>query len=236
MIGDGLFRTQLNEIETILEQVGILEERQQSPNKGLGAARFRGMSYREVYEESVREFAYDFRLSDQSLLLFIKSGNNQHDGSLNYCYLECPVKVWEYREFVGNEIGLSIMDENFDSEVDSWGDEMRANYEQYVSSMNSKSSVTPLRYDYKATDYRPGVHPASHVHFGHDNDIRVGTKRIMMPLSFAFFVLRQHYPRKWEQVRQINDMVRYVRNVRDNLVTVTTPYWNAQDDQEIFLH
>src|SRR6516164_9231972 len=45
--------------------------------------RAKGLTYRQVYEECVKEFAYDFRLRDQSLMMFVKGGNNEHDGSLS---------------------------------------------------------------------------------------------------------------------------------------------------------
>lgn len=236
MIGDGLFHTQLNTAEQILGELDLLEERQPSPNKTLGASRFRGMTYRQVYEECVREYAYDFLLADQSLLLFIKTGHNCHDGSLSYSFLECPVKVMVYREFVGNEIGVNIMDDDFDYEVDAWGDELRADYEQYVNSRDTKSVVTPLRYDYKASDYRPGIHPASHVHFGHENEIRVGTQRVMKPLSFLLFVLRQRYPKAWDRLRGTEKMPVHARNVRNDLDVVDVAYWSDLDQHEIYLH
>lgn len=236
MIGDGLFNAQLNTIEQILEIMEILEERQPVPNKNLGASHFRGMTYRQVYEKCVQDFAYDFRLSDQSLLLFIKCGSNCHDGALSYNYLECPVKVMEYREFVGNMIGVTIMDEEFDDEVDVWGDDFRADYEQYVTSLESKHVVTPLRYDYKASDYRPGIHPASHVHFGYENEIRVATHRVMNPLSFLLLILRQRYPDVWIKLRKTQDMPKHVKNVRDNLDMVDAKYWTELDQHEVFFY
>jgi hypothetical protein len=236
MISEGLFQTQLNKVEHILNELDLLEERQPSPNLSLGASHFRGMSYRQIYEECVREYAYEYRLTDQSLLLFVKSGSNVHNGSLSYSYLDCPVKVMPYREFVGNEIGMDVMDENFDEEVDSWGDQLFSDYDQYINSLNNKSTVTPLRYDYKASDYRAGIHPASHVHFGHENEIRVGTNRVMRPLSFLLFLLRQRYPAEWDQLRNMRQMSIYVRNVRSELDLVESTYWSERDQDEIFLH
>ena len=172
MIGEGTFQAHLSLAETILNHLEILDERQRSPNKRLGASHFKGLDYREIYNECVREFAYDFRLVDQSLLLFVKGGNDCHNGSLSFSFYESPVRVSSYVEFVAGEIGLSPDDEDFKTSFDSWGDSLRPDYEQYVHSVEAKNLVTPLRYDYKATDYKMGVHPASHIHFGFDNDIQ----------------------------------------------------------------
>jgi hypothetical protein len=141
-----------------------------------------------------------------------------------------------YREFVGREIGISVMDRDSDERIDDWGDELRADYEQYVNSLVTKNSVTPIRYDYKAADYRPGIHPASHVHFGQSNEIRVGTYRVMKPLSFVLFLLRQRYPREWEQFRLSGDMATHARNVRHDLDIVHATYWDVHDEYELILH
>lgn len=71
MIGDGRFQTQLATAQEILTWLDLFEERQLWPNKTLGAAHFKRLTYRQIYEECIREYAYDFRLADQSLLLFV---------------------------------------------------------------------------------------------------------------------------------------------------------------------
>ncbi len=234
MIGDGQFAAQLGTVESILRRINILAERQQFPNKALGAADFRGLPYRGIYEKCVREFAYDFRLSDQSLMLFVKCGDNINNGGLCFSYYEPPAEVLPYEEFVAAELGLSPSDSGYQKTIDSWGDELRFDYEQYVSSAELKNSVTPLRYDCKASDYRPGIHPASHVHFGFATDIRVGTRRVLNPLSFVLFVLRQRYPSAWSELGKEADFRVWCRNVRENLDLIAPRYWDSPDELEMF--
>ena len=236
LIGDGRFRSQLATVERILKKLSLLEERAISPNKGLGASHFKGLSYREMYEECVKEYVYDFQLMDQSLLLFIKGGRNEHDGFLNFCYYECPVSVMPYSEFVATECGLSPIDEGLASEVAQWGDELRAEYEQYVTSTDSKNVITPIRYDHDASMYREGVHPASHIHFGFANEIRICTQRIMNPISFVLLVIRQCYPRYWEKVLAMEHRQTWCRNVREEIGMVCEAYWGELDLLELVLH
>src|SRR5690606_11917715 len=108
--------------------------------------------YRQVYEECLREFSYDFRLTDQSLLLFLKNGRALTDGGLSFSYYECPMTVQSYEEFVGSQLGLTPFDDGFDRVVVEWGDDLRSDYEQYVGSTDAKGVVTPIRYDCKAAD------------------------------------------------------------------------------------
>ena len=236
MIGDGRFQTQLSNVEKLLSKLGLLEERAISSNKELGAAHFKGLNYRQVYESCLKEYVYDFRLADQSLLLFIKGGRNEHNGFLNFFYYECPVPVMSYVDFVATEFGLSPLDRGFADEIAAWGDDLRGQYEQYVTSMESKNVVTPIRYDYKATDYREGIHPASHVHFGFANEIRIGTRRIMNPISFVLLLIRQRYPKHWEKVLAVKTNHILCRNVRDKIDKVDEAYWKELDQLELALH
>ena len=108
--------------------------------------------------------------------------------------------------------------------------------EEAVNSMDSKAVVTPLRYDYKATDYKEGIHPASHVHFGFSNDIRVGTRKVMNPVSFVLFVIRQRYPDHWVKYLGIKSSPIICRNVRQNITDVDALYWKQNDSHELVLH
>jgi len=235
MIPEGRFGAQLAAIEKLLGNLEILEERQASPNKSLGAAHFRGMNYRQVYEQCIREYAYDFRLVDQALLLFTRAGHNEHDGQLGFCYYESPVNVIPYKDFVALELGIAPIHPDYEKVIAEFGDELRPDYEQYVSSQDSKAVVTPLRFDYKAEDYRPGIHPAAHMHFGFANQIRVGTRRVMNPLSFVLFILRQRYPDNWVAFRQLRNSDQLCRNVREELDAVHEDYWCHEDGHELSL-
>lgn len=236
MIPEGRFNTQLAAIEGLLGRLELLEERQANPNKSLGAGHFRGMKYRQVYEECIREYAYDFRLVDQSLLLFARGGHDQHDGLLGFCYYESPVNVIPYKEFVALELGITPDHPDYKKVIKEFGDELRADYEQYVGSQDSKAVVTPLRFDYKSADYRAGIHPASHMHFGFANHIRVGTRRVMNPISFVLFILRQRYPEKWVAFRKLKTADLLCRNIREQLDMVHDDYWCQEDEHEVALH
>ena len=236
MIGEGLFFTQLETIENILREINLFEERQRFPNRNLGAKDFKGLSYREVYARYIAEFAYDFRLSDQSLLLFRKGGSNMHDGCLSFSYNESPSDVMSYLEFVADQNNINVEDSSLQEIVSFWGDGLRTDYEQYVNSMELKSAVTPIRYDYHSKDYRSGVHPASHFHFGFGSEIRVAARRVMNPISFVLFVLRQQYPEHWAALWTVQSFSNWRRNVRDNLEMVHSDYWCHGDEGELYLY
>lgn len=236
MIPDSLFYPQLEDIERLLKRLNLLAERQKSPNSALGAAEMKGKAYREQYELMFRELAYNFRMGDQSLLRFTRSGEDIHVGTLSYCYYESPVSVMSYESFVAFYADVAIGTREHKEALKEVGSELASDYEDYISNADLKKATTPLRYDYKAEDYRAGIHPASHVHFGSENDIRVGTKRIMTPLAFVLFIIRQRYPVSWDKLQHWNNHAELCRNVRGKLDEVDANYWNDLDEQELFLN
>ena len=235
MIGEGPFNTQLREIEAILKKLKLFAERQRFPNTSLGAAVFRGKTYREVYDLAFKELAFNFRLTDQSLLFFKKSGTTIHDGSLSFIYYEAPVAVMSYELFLSSEFGLDPTTVEFEKMLKECGDEWLPDYEQYVRASDLKQAVTPLRYDCKAEDYRAGIHPAAHMHFGVENNIRLGSRRVMGPLGFTLFILRQHYPSSWQEVLDWPNCEVLCRQFRTALDEVDAAYWRANDERELHL-
>jgi hypothetical protein len=235
MIGDGAFEAGLNTVERLLAKLKLLDERQKTPNKNLKAADFRGKSYRDGYNLAIRELAYDFRLVDQALMLFTKDGSDLDKGSLSFSYAESPLAVISYTDFVALEEEVQPDDPNYENALAYWGDELRQEYEIYVNTLELREGFTPLRYDCKAEHYRSNAHPASHVHFGFLNDIRVATRRIMNPVSFTIFVLRQRYPAKWAEVIRWTDCSELCNEVRRNLEPVHSKYWCAHDERELYL-
>jgi hypothetical protein len=55
-----------------------------------------------------------------------------------------------------------------------------------------------IRYDYDFSLYREIYHPISHIHIGHDNNIKIGLNRKMLPETFIVFLIKNIYPKLWE--------------------------------------
>lgn len=234
MIGEGEFNDQINRAARVVRQLGLLEGHVPSPNSDVGASMFRGLTYRETWEKTYRAIAYNFILTDQSLIHFTKSGSDEHSGGLNFSYLECPIEVQKYEDFCAEYLKIDPLDEGYEEELAEYGDLLRPEYEQYVNTCDSRP-VTPIRYDYAPSDYMPGRHPASHIHFGFQNHIRVATKRILKPVSFVLLIIRQRYPAEWIALLELDKERKLCRAVRQSLDKVHENYWNEPDLHEIIL-
>lgn len=169
---------------------------------------------------------YDCRLIDSSLLQF-----RRWDQKLSYSYLESPYEAMTFDEYASER-----MDENWQmlpAEVrQSLELDLRGGYELYLQSDLAERHTTPLRYDYEPALYRVGIHPAGHIHFGLNNEIRLCTKRILSPLSFTLFVMRQCYPKHWEILLQTRQDDPIFREVREKLTAVPGKFMQALDHCE----
>jgi hypothetical protein len=222
----GEFETQLNIAWDIIRQLNLQFDRIWSPSySGAQASSFRGLNYSQVWKKCLSEQLYDFQLVDNSFFQFrVESFGPVKVG---YAYYECPYRCMSYSEFILQELGGDPADV---------GDAFMTDYSNYIVSSFPKDTVTPLRYDYAPDDYTEGRHPASHIHFGHCNNIRVGTRHILLrPLAFLLFVIRQYYPDKWIELLRDDKAWIWCRDIRDNLDEVHANYWKELDKLEMSL-
>lgn len=145
--------------------------------------------YNYIYKTAREHANYDILLTDQSVLQFSyeeDKDNNIH--VIRYAYYESPNKIPTYTEFLGSH-GLSY---------EECGEDFYQDYEQVISEAALKSSVTPIRYDYDLPLYKKVAHhPASHLHIGHNNELRIPLFYILTPIGFIAIVLRQIYRKEW---------------------------------------
>lgn len=226
-MNEGQYYSQLETAWDILKKLRLDKDRIWNPvYSRLAVSAFRGLTYLETWRECFREQFYNFQLYDNALLQF--RVESFRPPQINYVYYECPYQCIPYGDFVR---------QYWDLEPHDVGDELMTDYETYLATCNVKETVTPIRYDYKPAHYVQGRHPASHVHFGHTNNVRVGTKKMLVrPLTFFLFVIRQCYPDSWIMLLEESGAPSWCRNVRESLPDVDAQYWGPLDEYEIVLH
>lgn len=227
-MSQGLFEAQLNEVELILRRLRLLKERNRFPSyNNVAIDEFRRLDYASVWSKCYKEQLYDFVLVDFALIQF-RYGAARTGVSFNY--YETPFEALSYQDYLVNEIGFQP------EELDEIGDSLRDDYEQALHDGDFKRAFTPVRYDYAPEDYTEGRHPAAHVHFGFGSNIRVCTVKLLRPLSFFLFVLRQHYPDQWVEFSNHADSAILVRQVREALDDVDEGFFQERDHWEMKLH
>ena len=218
----GLLRTQINECSVILKQLGMDNEFVPYPSYPTSPrAFFKGLLYSEVWKKCLQNRYYHFQLHDNSLIYFASDS----DRAISLSYYEYPYDAMTYDEFIVS----------YDFTYGEIGEELREEYGDYLTTCDIKESINNVRYDLCYDQYVEGKHPVSHIHIGYNGNIRIRTERIMGPLSFLMFIIRQHYPDYWEKYTVTKKKQTLLNIVRDKLDTVNSSSVTELDKCELFL-
>lgn len=221
----GKLRGGIDKVEEIARAVGLFRERIVNPNYdgALRIAKTSG-SYADVWNAYYSKQMFDVLLDDFAILQFSLHGDARDE--IRYAYVECPRRIMRFSDFQSMMLAQRA---GIDPE------EIEYEYELHIESSSYKDGFAPIRYDYSVRDYREGLHPVSHLHIGHENNIRVSASKILEPLSFLFLVLRQCYPKTWIKAIDRPEWAKLSECVRKGLVAVDRKYRNAKDEYEAFL-
>lgn len=105
---------------------------------------------------------------------------------------------------------------------------------QFTGPGNLKENFLLIRYDYQPSSYKEFCHPCAHFHFNLGNQIRLGSKKILNPIAFIFFILRQCYPTNWLSFLERNNNEKIFKNIRNGLNEVPKKSFN--DEKELVLY
>lgn len=221
VIQKGKFEAELNEVERLLKKLNFFEERNFYPNKDFDPSVYRSKNYIENWKSLIADNIFMFILSDNSLLNF-----KYTTSSLSFSFFECPFDCQTYNEFI-IENELEDESENKIFEED---------YEIYVNQCPLKQNPVMIRYDFDITSYVQGLHPVSHMHIGHKNQVRLGFNKVISPKSFTSFILRQNYPAIWKSLIMDNHpWIDFFKKEKSVLNNVEKTYWNTLDISEFHL-
>jgi hypothetical protein len=220
------FRAKIEQAGAALNAVDLLLTRAYWPDYTEMAKDVRKFRYADEYQYYESRSLYDFRLIDGALLQFKHAPDA--NAEVSFCFYESPLAVEDFDSFANRLV--SSPDERAE-----YLEVLQEDYEQYLSSAELKRSITTIRYDHSPPLYAEGRHPVSHVHIGRDNEIRLGTAKIMNPISFTLFVLRQMYPDKWVALLSKDSIGEYVKHVRAELPAVEQDYLGGKNEFELYL-
>ena len=130
----------------------------------------------------------------------------REDTKLSYSLMVAPVEYPKFEDFA-----FQLMGEDWEK----FELELREEFEVAASSEIHERPVTPI---------------------GINNSIRVGTRRILNPVSFCLFIIRQCYPEYWEIVKKMHEFEYLCRQIRENIPEVGKKKFKGKDFIEAYLH
>lgn len=225
---DVAFRAKVKQAGEVLSAVGLLAHANPWPPVYAGMAKdVRKQPYRKEWEHYESKSLFDFKLTDGSLFQF-KDAPEAHT-ERSFCFYESPLAVDDFETFVVTTYDVTI------NELGELIEGAEEDYEAYLSSADLKRAIAAIRYDHSPPLYREGCHPASHVHVGHGNEVRIGTRRVMNPVSFTLFVVRQVYPNHWTRLLDLDIAAEHVKHVRQSLDAIDSTFQGTRDMWELYL-
>lgn len=182
----------------------------------------RQLNYVEQWKRSHAMRWFHVLLEDSSFFAFSTLG-----GKPSYSYYPCPLEIETLREFLlARDIEPTKRNRL----------EFIEEYQLAIETAPLREFLTPIRYDIDRSSYRVCIHPYAHLHIGWDNQIRIATRRVMTPLAFVLFVIRQIYPDNWSRLLEQRAGLRLVEKIRTELEEVIDPYWQADDEFQTYLN
>jgi len=189
----------LNEAKSLLKNINLLKIENSTRARTLKPNKFsskfwavctdKKYNYHEIYQIAMENSDYDFILTDDSFFQFSCDSydHNTGKGRIRYAFYQNPRKYPTYDEF--------LIDNGF--LIDECGDMFYEDYEQFICEAELRRKITTIRYDYNFCDYRPPYHPVSHLHIGYNNDVRIALGRVLSPVKFISFVVRNVFKSNW---------------------------------------
>lgn len=180
--------------------------------------------YKNIYDTAMNKQDYDILLIDNSFFQFSYELNEKEFSRIRYAYYDVPYHADEYKEFLNSQGFL----------YEEVGEEFLEEYEQYISEAELKQQVLPIRYDYDTLAYKPKIHSSSHMHIGHNNEMRIPCDKIVLPQNFISFVIRHVYFEKYKAKMAddniVNEYFNYIVNNKRNEYTLS-----EEEKQDIYL-
>ena len=206
----------LNVLEKVLDDLGLLQRRNSSVSRSFDFSKIRGETYPDYWKSYYKENWFDFQLKDLSLISF---GVGSISPS-SFLYLGCPINC--------------IPEEDYYTRF--FSEDNCISYDEYIATCPTLENFTYIRYDHSPKQYNDGIHPANHVHVGYGQSNRMGIVYQFNILSFASFIIRQVYPDHWKVV--LDNPTRFVSifNAKSSLVRIPDSlYGNRDREQDFYL-
>ncbi len=229
-MNEGAFFDSINKCNSFLKKLDVLQKVNHINIKKSSIHKFsrdfietcRSKTYEDMYKCAMENDDYDFLLKDGSFFQFSidvdKSGENVR---LAYYPSICQIS---YSQFLRDEL---------DVVYEEVGDEFIELYHQFVIEQ-IPDAVTPLRYDYNERIYTEMIHSAAHLHFGHEENIRVPINKKMKPLLFVKLVTEYYFYEQWKIL--ISDRRDEILCAGEDFEEINTSFFSSDDQRIPYIH
>ena len=162
---------------------------------------------------------YDIRLQDGSLFQFTSTSEYE----INYSFMHRIEDIISFKEF----------SEKYPYDNDEL---IERNYEYYLVSNKTKLYSCPIRYDVSKSEYKEVYHSYAHMHFGINTDIRIPVNKIISPLHFVDFIIKNMYKTEWNRVFNSNEKFkRIVNSLKSQSKEIQDKFFSDEEKKLLYI-
>jgi hypothetical protein len=228
------FGISISESISLLSEVNLFKAKGIKPT-GIHSEEFiqatRSNRHTELHKIATKNHDYEILLKDDSIFQFTWNENK-----LRYAFIQNPTTYVSKDEFLAKiytpEDLLQLSDEDYIDLIENIND---WEYEQFFieQSLNLESNI--IRYDLDSKGYLPLIHPYSHLHIGVNQNLRIPCSKILTPLKFVIFAIKNTYYDQWKDAFRTENFSQKVRDSKATCINVPPQYWQAEERFELFL-
>jgi hypothetical protein len=232
------FNISISKIEAILKEFELFKM------NGIHSINERGVSsefksatiketYFKAYNVGLANYDFDFLTNDQSFFQFEFHINDQKT-EIRFSFFQNPVDFISYNDYLLQLIEEHHLVETVDEVRGLFEDE----YDQFLNEQENISNYTTFRYDLDQDNYLPVVHSFSHIHVGHQNNIRIPINKVISPLKFVLFVIKNVYYLKWKNKMENNPdfILSALKDARVHQADLNNKFWKEEEKLELHMN
>jgi len=228
----GKFLSSINDSISLLSRFDLFKSKGTKGN-GIFSDEFlkisKGDNIVETYNCAIRNFDYDILLKDDSLIQF-----QLKDENLRYAYIQNPnifISKEEYAFLTYTPEELEIFSE---LSIEELIDENE--YEQFLNEQSLNSISNYFRYDCSPAGYKPLVHSYSHFHIGMNENVRISTSKIITPLKFTKFCIKNTYYENWKTLFESDPtFIKEIIKMKSECIALPANKWDSIENNDLHL-
>jgi hypothetical protein len=184
----------------------------------------------EIYKTAINNLDYEILLIDDSIFQFSFAED------IRYAFIQNPnffvsKEDYLYELFDDDEL-TNLSEEELAIFVNTINEH---DYEQFLNEQNINLKSNFFRYDASTLGYQPLVHSYSHLHLSMNEDLRIPISKILTPLKFVMFCIKNTYFAIWKEV--LDKKTEFQKSIHDSKLLCTPlnkEHW--QDNEKFELH
>lgn len=228
----GKFISSINEAVGLLNKLKLLKSKGSKGN-GVYSEEFIKISKAnnlvETYKCAIKNEDYDILLKDESIIQFQKK-----DDDLRYAYIQNPYKYISKEDYITLIYTAEELEELSEFSLEELVNENE--YEQFLNEQRLNSISNYFRYDCSPSGYKPLIHSYSHFHIGMNENVRIPSSKIITPLKFTKFCIKNTYFENWKTQFELDpDFANEVIKMKNDCLTLPQIKWNDIENNDLHL-